>query len=124
MTATEVTATMIKASRNTEIPELLPFFRPSGTAFIVPFSENFSVMKYIEDFFEVNTKYTSSNVLKISIISGVHSTQECVAGVKSLIFSTHLMKYLWYLPKVNFIFIFSVKGKNITFFLAFLINFA
>ena len=34
--------------------------------------------KYIEDiyFFEVNTKYISSNVLKISTISRVHSTSE------------------------------------------------
>ena len=35
-------------------------------------------MKYIEDiyFFEVNTKYISSNVLKISVISRVRSTSE------------------------------------------------
>ena len=35
-------------------------------------------IKEIEDiyFFEVNTKYISSNVLKISIISGVRSTSE------------------------------------------------
>ena len=35
-------------------------------------------MKYIEDiyFFEVNTKYISSNVLKISVISRVCSTSE------------------------------------------------
>ena len=34
--------------------------------------------KYIEDiyFFEVNTKYISSNVLKISAISRVRSTSE------------------------------------------------
>ena len=34
--------------------------------------------KYIEDinFFEVNTKYISSNVLKISVISRVRSTSE------------------------------------------------
>ena len=30
----------------------------------------------IIDFFEVNTKYISSNVLKISVISRVHSTSE------------------------------------------------
>ena len=36
------------------------------------------VSKYIEDiyFFEVNTKYISSNVLKISVISRVRSTSE------------------------------------------------
>ena len=35
-------------------------------------------IKYIEDiyFFEVNTKYISSNVLKISVISRVRSTSE------------------------------------------------
>ena len=35
---------------------------------------------YIEDiyFFEVNTKYISSNVLKISVISRVRSTSEIV----------------------------------------------
>ena len=58
--------------------------------------------EYIEDiyFFEVNTKYISSNVLK------------------SLIFSTYEMKYFWYLPKkVNFLFIFSVQGKKLNFFL-------
>ena len=34
--------------------------------------------QYIEDiyFFEVNTKYISSNMLKISVISRVHSTSE------------------------------------------------
>ena len=34
--------------------------------------------KYIEDiyFFEVDTKYTSSNALKISVISRVRSTSE------------------------------------------------
>ena len=37
-----------------------------------------SIEKYIEDiyFFEVNTKYISSNALKISIISRVLSTSE------------------------------------------------
>ena len=36
------------------------------------------LIKYIEDiyFFEVNTKYISSDVLKISIISRVRSTSE------------------------------------------------
>ena len=66
--------------------------------------------RYIEDiyFFEVNTKYISSNMLKISVI----------ARVKLLIFSTHEMKYFCYLPKqkVNFLFIFSVKGKKLNFF--------
>ena len=37
-----------------------------------------SFLIYIEDiyFFEVNTKYISSNVLKISVISRVRSTSE------------------------------------------------
>ena len=39
-------------------------------------------MEYIENiyFFEVNTKYISSNVLKISVISRVRSTSE-IAGI-------------------------------------------
>ena len=44
-------------------------------------------------FLAVNTKYISSNVLKILVISRV--------------FSIHEMKYFWYLPKkVNFLFIY------------------
>ena len=37
-----------------------------------------SIEKYIEDiyFFKVNTKYISSNALKISVISRVRSTSE------------------------------------------------
>ena len=37
-----------------------------------------SIEKYVEDiyFFEVNTKYISSNALKISVISRVRSTSE------------------------------------------------
>ena len=50
-------------------------------------------------------------MLKISVISRVRRTSEM------LIFSIHEMKYFWYLPKkVNFLFIFPVKGKNLTFF--------
>ena len=56
--------------------------------------------KYIEDiyFFEVSTKYISSSASeKISIF------QECV---KMLIYTSHEMKFIWYLPKkVNFLFI-------------------
>ena len=39
-------------------------------------------VEYIEDiyFFEVNTKYISSSVLKISVISRVRSTSE-IAGI-------------------------------------------
>ena len=37
--------------------------------------------------------------------------------MKLLIFSTHEMKYFWYLPKKGkFSFYFSVRGKNLTFF--------
>ena len=59
-------------------------------------------MKDIEDiyFFEVNTKYISSSVLKTS------EFHECAARMKILMFSTHEMKYTWYLlKKVNFLFI-------------------
>ena len=62
-------------------------------------------MEYIENiyFFEVNTKYISSNVLKISVISRVRCMSEIADIFKTL---------------VNFLFIFfSVKGKNLTFFL-------
>ena len=40
--------------------------------------QKFSRKQYIEDiyFFEVNTKYISSNVMKISVNSRVHSTSE------------------------------------------------
>ena len=72
------------------------------------------VFTYIEDiyFFEVNTKYISLNVLKILVF------HECVAQVKLLIFPTHEMKYFWYSEKnVNLLFIFSVKGNDLTFFL-------
>ena len=79
-----------------------------------------SIEKYIEYiyFFWVNTKYISSNALKISVISRVRSTSEM------LIFSTHEMKYIWYLPKkVNFLFILSIRGDK-TFLQSFLNNFA
>ena len=47
---------------------------------------------YIEDiyFFEVNTKYISSNVLKTS------EFHECAARMKISMFSTLEMKYIWY----------------------------
>ena len=58
----------------------------------------------IEDiyFFEVNIKYISSSVLKTSEISWVRSTN------KISMFSTHEMKYIWYLlirNKFSFYFI-------------------
>ena len=62
-------------------------------------------MSDIEDtyFFEVNTKYISSNVLKISVISRVRSTSDIAD-----IFNTW-GEYFWYLPKKSkFLFIFSV----------------
>ena len=55
-------------------------------------------LEYIEDinFFEVNTKYISSSVVKnISIF------HESVERVKMLIFSLHKMKYIWYLLKTS-----------------------
>ena len=54
-----------------------------------------NLSKYIEDiyFFEVNTKYISSSVLKTS------DFHECAARMKISMFSTHEMKYIWYLLK-------------------------
>ena len=72
-------------------------------------------MKQIEDIycFEVNTKYISSNVLKISVILRVRSTSEIAD-----IFNTGDEIFLVFTEKkVNFLFIFSVKGKNSTFFI-------
>ena len=57
---------------------------------------------YIEDiyFFEVNTKYISSSVLKTSYF------HECAARMKISMFSAHEMNYISYLQKkVNFLFI-------------------
>ena len=59
-------------------------------------------------FFEVNTKYISSNVLKISAISRVRSTSEIAD-----IFNTFDEIFLVFTEKkVNFLFIFFRKGKN------------
>ena len=72
-----------------------------------------SIEKYIEDiyFFEVNTN--SSNAFKISVISRVRSTSEIAD-----IFSTHEMKYFWYLPKKgNFFFLFyPLRGGGVKLF--------
>ena len=59
-------------------------------------------MKQIEAicFFEVNTKYISSNVFKVSEFSGVRNTSE------NFMFSTHEMKYVWYSSKKKQIFFF------------------
>ena len=63
-------------------------------------------------FFEVNTKYISSNVLKISEISRVRSTSEIAD-----IFNTWDEIFFGiYRKKVNFLFIFSVEGKKLHFF--------
>ena len=60
----------------------------------------------------MNTKYISSNVLKISAISRVRSTSEIAD-----IFSTHQMKYVWYLSKKSkFSFYFFRKGEKLNFF--------
>ena len=72
-------------------------------------------LKKIADiyFFEVNTKYISSNVLKISVISRVRSTSEI-----SDIFSTWDEIFLVFTKKkIKFSFIFSVQRKNLTFFI-------
>ena len=73
------------------------------------------ITKYIKDiyFFEVNTTYISSNVLTISVISRVRSTSE-IANIFNTLDEIDLV----FTEKSNFIF-FSVKGKNLTFFLGF-----
>ena len=44
--------------------------------------------------------------------------------MKLVIFTTHEMKYFWYLPKkVNFLFIFSIKETILTLFIVILVNF-
>ena len=59
----------------------------------------------------MNTKYISSNVMKISEISRVRSTSEIAD-----IFNTCDDIFLVFTEKkVNFLFIFSVEGKNLTF---------
>ena len=63
------------------------------------------------EYFEVNTKYISSNVLKISVISPVRSTSE-----NADIFNTR-GEMFWYLPeKSKFSFYFFREEKKITFF--------
>ena len=61
-----------------------------------------SPSEYIEDiyFFEVNTKYISSSVLKTSEFSGVCSTNE-----NCDVFNTRDEMYLVFTKKVNFLFI-------------------
>ena len=70
---------------------------------------------YIEDiyFFSVNTKYISSNVLKISEISRVRSTSEIAD-----IFNTFDEIFLVFTEKSKFSFYFFRRGeKNLTFFI-------
>ena len=62
--------------------------------------------------FEVNTKYVSSNVLKISVISRVRSP-----SVNTDIFNTFDEIFLVFTEKSKFYFYFSLKGKNLFFFL-------
>ena len=60
------------------IISLFDTVRLSGSISLRNLYNSLNSIKEIEDiyFFEVNTKYISSNVLKISIISGVRSTSE------------------------------------------------
>ena len=78
-----------------------------------------SIEKYIEDIycFEVNTKYISSNALKISVISRVRSASE-VADI----FNTCDEIYLVFTAK-KVIFFSSIKGGK-TLLQPFLNNFA
>ena len=55
--------------------------------------------------FKVNTKYISSNVLKISVISRVRSTSEI-----AYIFNTRDEIFLVFTEKKYFFLIFPVKG--------------
>ena len=73
----------------------------------------FATMRYTEGIciFEVNTRYISSNVLKISIISRVRSTSE-IANI----FNTWDEIFLVFAEKSKSSY-FSVKGKNLTFFI-------
>ena len=71
--------------------------------------------QYKEDvyFFEENAKYVSSNILKISVISRVRSTSK-LADIFNIrdetFFSIYKKKKI-----VNFLLIFSVTGKKLTF---------
>ena len=74
-------------------------------SFLYPNSITF---KEIEDiyFFEANTKYISSNMMKISVNFRVRNTSDI-----SDIFNTE-MKYFWYLPKKGkFSFYFFSPGE-------------
>ena len=70
-------------------------------------------IKDIEDiyFFEVNTKYISSNILKISVISGVRSTSEITDFFN--IFDEIILVFAE--TKSKFSFYFFRLGANLTF---------
>ena len=73
-------------------------------------NDTVTIEKDIEDIYslEVNTKYISSNVLKIYVISRVRSTSEIAD-----IFNTR-DEIFWYLPKkskFSFYFLFCLGGK-------------
>ena len=70
--------------------------------------------QYIEDiyFFEVNTKYISSNVFKISLILQVRSTNE-IADIFIIWDETFLVHV--FTEKRNFSSYFTAKGKIIFF---------
>ena len=65
---------------------------------------------FIEDiyFFEVNTKYISSSVLKTS------EFHECAARVKISMFSTQKMKYIWYLPRKSKFSFYCILFRRLT----------
>ena len=84
-----------------------------GITFTYPASMVFHrFIGYIEDifFFEVNTKYTSSNALKMSVISRVRSTNEIadILNARDEIFLVFTEK------KVNFLLFKKLKGKSLT----------
>ena len=95
------------------MPQHLSIFLPSSeTYWTNPFLnarlKHGHITLYIEDiyFSEVNTKYFSSNVFKISVISRVLRTREITD-----IFKTFVEIFLVFTEKKNSLF-FSVKGKT------------
>ena len=67
-------------------------------------------MKQIEDiyFFEANTKYMSSNVLKIPVISRLHSTGG-IADIFNTIWNNFFLVFIE--NKINFLLTFSAYEK-------------
>ena len=93
------------------IISLFDTVRLSGSISLRNLYNSLNSIKEIEDiyFFEVNTKYISSNVLKISIISGVRSTSE-IADIFN-IWDENIFGIYGKKSKFSFYF-FTLKGKT------------